>query len=362
MSETVFILGAGASKLAGAPLMSNFLDVAEALYRRGQVVDAADAFALVFDGVAALQQVHSKAAVNVDNVESVFAAFEMAKLVGRFGSLTQDQVEKLPEAMRRVIETTIEATVRFPVSRDKIQPPQPYGQLAKLIREAILRRESTLSQVGRFSVISFNYDLCADFGFHFFGIPVGYHLGVFKEKESLALLKLHGSLNWGHCTSCKEMVAWPLSSFFLNKRLLLEGLSEITLPVGSRIHTEFSHCQNGKVEGPYLVPPTWNKAQYHESLERVWCAAASELSTAENIFVCGYSLPETDQFFKYLYAIGTIGPTRLKRFWVFNPDSEVEEHFRSLLGQAVLSRFTFFPKTFEQMFPEVRPVFGLASN
>jgi hypothetical protein len=101
------------------------------------------------------------------------------------------------------------------------------------------------------------------------------------------------------------------------------------------------------------------KLQYHDSLGRVWRAAAAELSTAENIFVCGYSLPDTDQFFKYLYALGTIGSARLKRFWVFNPDEEVERNFRDLLGQGVLPRFRFFRETFAQMFSEMHSVFRI---
>ena len=368
MSDTVFILGAGASQAAGAPLMDNFLDVAEGLRKRGQVGNAAEAFKLVFDGLAALQQAQSKAAVNLENVESVFAAFEMARLLGRLGNLSSEQIEQLPLAMRRVIETTIEATVQFPVSEDhKITPPVPYSHLVRLVQEAISGSKSTpptpvLSHLLRtFSVITFNYDLCVDYAFDYRGIPVRYCLDPQESKDSLAVLKLHGSLNWGRCSACQRTVYWPLARFFLNRRFDLEGVASITLPLGSQM-SEFKHCSSGTVDGPYVVPPTWNKSQYHESLETVWQAAASELSTAENIFVCGYSLPDTDQFFKYLYALGTIGETRLKRLWVFNPNKKVEDNFRSLLGQAVVSRFRFFDKTFEQMFYEIRPLFGLTTN
>jgi len=310
----------------------------------------------VLDGIAELQGAHSKAVIDLNNVESVFAAFEMAKLVGRLGSLQQERIEKLPTAMRRVIETTIEATIKFPTSQNQISAPNPYPQLAKLVHDIIFLAKSRLpsSQFPAVSVITFNYDLCIDYAFYSSGIPFGYRLGVFKE-ENLPLLKLHGSLNWGHCSSCNELVPWPMAKFFENRQYLLEADSSIILPMGSKMH-EFMHCEKGNVDGPYLVPPTWNKLQYHDSLGRVWWAAAAELSTAENIFVCGYSLPETDQFFRYLYALGTIGPTRLKRFWVFNPDTEVEKNFRALLGQAVLPRFKFFNKTFEQMFSEVRAV------
>src|SRR5205085_2387516 len=96
-------------------------------------------------------------------------------------------------------------------------------------------------------------------------------------------------------------------------------------------------------ESPYVVPPTWNKSQYHSVLESVWQAAARELSTAENIIVCGYSLPESDQFFRYLYALGTVGELRLKRLWVFDPNETVGKRFRGLLGQGAIQRFQYSP-------------------
>jgi hypothetical protein len=124
------------------------------------------------------------------------------------------------------------------------------------------------------------------------------------------------------------------------------GMAEI-----SKAAKTFSHCQKAKFNGQYVVPPTWNKSQYHVKLERVWKAAATELATAENIFVCGYSLPPSDQFFRYLYALGTVGDLRLKKFWVYDPDptGAVRQRFEMLLGQAVMPRFEFFPLKFEDM-------------
>ena len=51
-----------------------------------------------------------------------------------------------------------------------------------------------------------------------------------------------------------------------------------------------------------IVPPTWDKAKYRNSIRNVWQYAAQALSEAENIIVAGFSLPSTDDFFKYLYA------------------------------------------------------------
>ena len=105
-----------------------------------------------------------------------------------------------------------------------------------------------------------------------------------------------------------------------------------------------------KVTGePLIVPPTWNKGDSHKALTQIWAQAAQALSKAENIFVIGYSLPPSDAFFRYLYALGTAGDVLLKRFWVFNPaQQEVEQRFRALLGSGARERFKYFPMTFTQ--------------
>lgn len=56
MSNTVFVLGAGASKIAGAPLMKEFLDTAYGLWRTNAIPKPADeCFKAVFEAIAALQ-------------------------------------------------------------------------------------------------------------------------------------------------------------------------------------------------------------------------------------------------------------------------------------------------------------------
>src|SRR5262249_40271900 len=155
-----------------------------------------------------------------------------------------------------------------------------------------------------------------DVALHSAGIPVSYELGIFKT-QGLKLLKLHGSLNWGRCSKCGEVVPWMLSDFF-SKRMFLTDTGPIRFSMKS-MKDQLKHCGSAAVAGPAIVPPTWNKAQHHSEFARVWRSAADSLRDAENIFVSGYSLPETDFFFKHLYALGTIGQTRLKKFWVFNP-------------------------------------------
>jgi hypothetical protein len=77
--------------------------------------------------------------------------------------------------------------------------------------------------------------------------------------------------------------------------------------------------------------------------------------------VFGFSLPPSDTFFRFLYALGTTSKTRLRRFWVFDPDQSgaVEGRFRALLGQSATERFRYVSKTFRLAVNEVAGKFDL---
>lgn len=366
MSEIVFVLGAGASAQAGAPVMQDFLDVAYDLMKRKQSQEIAADSDLVFKGIDALQRVHSKAKLDLQNLEAVFAAFEMARLLKRLAGLTDDEIDKLPSAMRRVICHTLESTIRFPIHTAnvpgprRIIPPRPYDQLTDLVKG--YHQSGT-----EVSFITFNYDVCLDHALSLSGFTPEYWLGTFKPKlsnTSVNLFKLHGSLNWFRCQNCKEIVAWPTLEFskFMAKRNWFRDDDQFVTMKMSQHLPYFQHCgKQASATESVVVPPTWNKTQYHTELEKVWFQAAAELADAENIFICGYSLPDTDKFFHYLYALGSVGQARLKRFWVFNPDEKVERRFRLILGQMALQRFEFRKLRFEECFGAIWPTLGSKS-
>src|SRR5262245_24730304 len=107
MSDVVFILGAGASKEAGAPLMADFLSQAQRLLKDGKCNDYQEDFERVFRAIAELQRVHSKAELDLDNLESVFAAFEMAQLLGQLPGTDEPEIPRVVKSMRRVITKTL---------------------------------------------------------------------------------------------------------------------------------------------------------------------------------------------------------------------------------------------------------------
>lgn len=344
MSEFVFILGAGASKEANAPLMIDFLDVAERLRRERNLGEMSSDFDLVFRARNSLRPAYSHVQIDLArNVESVFAAFEMAKLIGRLGPLDRNDVEKLPHAMRRLIEKTLADTIEYPVDGETVKPPRPYDDFAELLWEIV---ESDKKSYEKVTVITFNYDLCLDYAFHYSSMPVNYCLSR-EETLGIKLLKLHGSLNWIACPKCKKVVPWHLKDFFRVKRWNVSGKVGKTVKLNmSEQFGQFQHCADAIAKSPFVIPPTWNKTQYHQHIDRVWAAAATELHDAVNVIVCGYSLPESDHFFKYLLALGSLGDGYLERFLVFNPDGAVKDRFEGIVGPLIRDRFNFSEAVF----------------
>lgn len=372
MSRFVFILGAGASAEAGAPLMFDFLDKAERLLATGAVgAEYEESFSLVFNGIDALQQTYAKSIVDSDNLEAVFAAFEMAALFkGRLGKLSPNEVVGLKTAIRRVIVRTLELSVRFPQGRGGVLPPGAYGAFADLLQELAGPDPS------RAAVMTFNYDIALDYALHFNKMPIDY---CFEPEEMPAdrgrhpLMKLHGSLNWLGCEKCGTR-AWNMS-----EALRVPSVQQARSPDGSMLMLIGSNLQRarrcckpeaidgrpiGTAEEPVIVPPTWSKGEHHARIANVWRRAARHLSEAEHIIVIGYSLPDSDHFFRYLFALGTLGPARLKTLLVVDPDKTgaLAGRFERMLGPLAAKRFRVESTPFSEGLEEVRKVLGLGTT
>jgi hypothetical protein len=92
VSDIVFILGASASKQCGAPLMADFLDVANNLKRTGGAKDKSEHFDNVFRAIGALQAVHSKAQLNLTNIESIFTALEISNVLKKLPGFESEEI------------------------------------------------------------------------------------------------------------------------------------------------------------------------------------------------------------------------------------------------------------------------------
>jgi hypothetical protein len=161
------------------------------------------------------------------------------------------------------------------------------------------------SPESRNTIVSFNYDMVAEDACR--RLKVEYDYGFDEETilrneceghrpgAGLKLLKLHGSVNWS------QNVESP--SNFLRARIdLFENFMDL-------------RAQN---VDPLLIPPSWSKIIGDPPLSQVWQRALESLGTATRIIILGYSMPTTDQHFKYLLAAGLKRNVSLRKIFFVN--------------------------------------------
>jgi len=140
MADIVFILGAGASHEAGAPLMDKFLDTARQLHNKPSTQPFRADFDLVFQAISKLQAVYAKTELKLDNLEEVFGAFEMARTIRKFPDSSID-LDRLVPSFKRVIAHTLEESVEFPAPSGQVRPPMPIRPIRGTRQEARYRAQ-----------------------------------------------------------------------------------------------------------------------------------------------------------------------------------------------------------------------------
>ena len=361
--KTVFILGAGASRASGGPLMYDFVDSATRIFRKGEAGWAHKHFENILDARKKLQSAYIKSTIDLDNIENLFSTYEMASLIGRLSDLDERVVSQLPKSLRYLIMRTLEQAILYPIDgkSQAVQSPYPYDAFAELLIS--LKGNKDAAPV---SVINFNYDLSLDYALALRGYNSDYGLSTSSRKgrQSIPHYKVHGSLNWFRNETTGEIspqVIHPLSMKTYWDRLGLNKPAERPIDTMELIYGS-DMWGEGIYPEPIIVPPTWNKGWYQEQLKLVWRSASAALSTAENIFIIGYSLPASDQFFRSFYSLSTISDSFIERFWLFDPSTtdDVVNRFSSLLGPAVIDRgkFKFEREKFTGAINQIAELFG----
>lgn len=326
--------------------MGDFIDTARRLSSDPQAqpnLTHFHSFSRVFEAVALLQRVHSKSEFDIENIESIYTALEMAATIGAFPEKNEKEIAELLIDLRWFIVETLQASLRYPIRKGEFYGHEDLVRYFETWKPSIRGNE--------IAFLTFNYDLLIEMALSSVSIDGGGYVGVDYEiaKDShsslqVPLLKLHGSVNWTQTEEGDILVAKTKDILGSYSGKLPPGVKEGNLSVSRA----FEKLVGKSDPEPLIVPPSWNKADSHQAISPVWRRAARELADAESIYVLGYSLPETDSFFRQLYALGTVGDTILEKFWVFNPDVSRMEVFRSLLGPGARNRFRYFPFKLEE--------------
>ena len=380
--HNVYILGAGFSVDAGLPLIKGFMnrmrDAAAWLgsqagrERELEAIDRVLRFRLEATGAA------YRVPLDVDNVEELFS---LASASG-----DEDLAAKMPLAIAATLDYA--RTIAKPLAEDRPYDlgvrensewarPRNWGRPVRHQptdnRNGVPdrwfscpRHEFYLGLIGgyfnpggpdrRDTIITFNYDTVIEEALAGLGLPFAYGASHLIGREALSdvlsaqnagdrlrVLKLHGSINW--VSELKEIAQDSIKSgglpyagsHFLKSRI-----------------TAFASYSELRTGGhvPLLVAPTWNKV-FSGYLAAIWTEAVQALKAATRVIILGYSMPATDQHFKYLLAAGLQDNISLRKIFFVNP-ALIDEQKKSLLNERLFS--VFRREHFERGIIELEPL------
>lgn len=301
-NHNVYILGAGFSRLRGLPLIGDFMmKMRDALEYHANLGHKRECDAI--EAVLSFRLKSSSAAYRVQvDLESIEELFSLASAS--------------PSPMEESIKLAIAATLDYSINTSKVplakfratqtcmtaKPNWHWDYLNdgawtapayEYIVRALLGEWMGDSDGSENSFITFNYDTILEETLDALGI--GYWLGfdgLGKERRTSRanVFKLHGSVNWA-------------------------------IPKGARTKIEVSKDYRSIVdEGltPQIIPPTWKKDS-RGAFDDIWNHSLQALSDATRVVVIGFSIPPTDQHFKYLLAAGLQENYSLREIVFINP-------------------------------------------
>lgn len=130
-----------------------------------------------------------------------------------------------------------------------------------------------------------------------------------SKNEYPIILKLHGSINW-LCAGISQTdpVYCKTIPFNPNDEYLTKDLQ------------------------PMIVPPVMDKTSIynHTILKAVWRQAYEKLKEAEEIYICGFSFPETDLSVRFLFQSALTENENLQKIYFINTGNDLEnkkKHF-----------------------------------
>ena len=302
--KTVYVLGAGFSKQAGCPTVSEFIsrNVILRLKKRLNVHEK--------QKLASLQSYWNYRITEgycESNIESIFNHVSAAKYLFMESMTESDTSNYDAQNIYDDLQWFILKTLKE-YTKKKI--PKGYYRFVK----EILQPQDT--------IITFNYDLVLEKVFNDLKIPFDYGISE-SQKDDRLILKLHGSANWVYCKNCGQ--SYPTRDY--------SGLDALLGKI--KCH----NCKVKKLE-PILIPPTLYKDyqdQERGSLIRgLWSKANEELYTAENVVFIGFSMAQTDAYVQELFKLSSNMNPALQTYFVVN--NSVSTKLRNNYHNALVNR------------------------
>lgn len=196
-------------------------------------------------------------------------------------------------------------------------------------------------------IVTSNWDLLIERIAEMRKVPL--RLSGTPTDSALALLKLHGSIDWTLRSDCKKAV----------HRTNYSSIDDLLFSARSRRHrldqrpvirskaierwTRAYQVVKGATGDPYMLTMARGKSDLIEPLMPIWMDAYRALSSASTLHIIGYSMPDDDTEIRTLlragYERGTSNPTVI----VKNPAPEVHVRIRTQVTSDIESDYAPVP-------------------
>lgn len=324
--KDIFLLGAGASADAGAPVNRNFLND-EYLDKEIKIKDYLSPEDFVrFDKI---KYIAKNIFPNPQDIELFLNGTISATFIG----VLPDKFEKLwgfNHELSKEIEWFLLTIIHLSLN-DNLNL-----QIYTKFYEKLDKNTD--------SIISFNYDLIPDcsllkekgeLNYHFLEHEVTFPEKKFNIYSGISLLKLHGSLNWLMCSN----------STCDNISIYQDDVAYKAEEQGINFNCDV--CGHSLLR--FIIPPRWDKNDMYSSiLQRLWKVAYTKLLEANNLYIIGYSLPDSDIYARYLLSF-VLTYNKSLNLIIVDKNKEIEPRYKQFLRQINISsnRCTILPYSFK---------------
>ncbi|MBV4458923.1 hypothetical protein KVG96_13255 [Pseudomonas sp. COR58] len=357
--KTVYILGAGFSFDAGAPLQKDIIREAFRLNRENQDNFNQEKFnefkQFIIEQLNFTEE-HSK---NVD-LEDIFTPLDRCLSENsQFRGINLSQIMKTRDSVFYVVGKTIQTLL------NKTEKTKDYIDIFAhhLTKASSTRANEKYRDTDPVSIISTNWDILLDNSIYesiqtndkYDGV-VDYCCYISSKDEhdksvipgleklgqggfNVKLLKLHGSLNWLQCPRCARLYAK------FREKSAMHSFEESS----SCRHCDknFPEEHNRHILSPNMIMPTYLKDLSNPQYRIIWQNAGIEISEADRIVFIGYSLPHADFEMRQLLSRMTRKNAEIQVVdWISPGDdpksdkrTEKENHWKNFFGKREIGFF-----------------------
>lgn len=333
--EIVFVLGAGASKDAGYPLIQDFLSP-----------EYIDNSLSVLEKEGILSRRETRLTRNYLILECQYFKKEgsdLEQILINYETLgSQDKIDRLLEYYYSLFDVgrTVGGIIdKSAYMEDLAEILRAYGKKACVIsfnHDNLLEYEIKM-QDDKFYKIPFlkmfeslNYGFNKNEVVNLFPNSPGMAPSSIQLRGKIMFLKLHGSLNWSMCDKCGIIGHSPEALVgFYGDQTIIEQYKNLNCP----------RCQ-GKMSKPLIIPPI--RVKNIGVLMRLWERAEKALQYASRVYIIGYSLPCYDEDAKRLLNSG-LNKGNSKRVLIINKriNNNLISNYKSIFEDPIFIEISF---------------------